>query len=686
MATVQHPDNLTQPQSVGGVGLAASAVFALMGTVGLVMLSVWTPLLDREHGQYLLKASDDGRVLTMVPDWLVGAALVASLLGALGALAALWTDRRVYTALGWCRRWMAAHPWFGALIVMVMACGSLDMYELLYNPFDRRWGLQIWMLREDVQLWLSLAAAVLGGLVISAAWRKSEQWGWFTQWLCNSLQRREVWWWFLAAAAPLTLGAAMCAVALDGIPHFSDSLTYLMQGRLLYDGRLWMPTPNHPQLFEHTLFFHEAQGRFYGKYPIGWPVIVGAFDRLGVGYAANATMAGLAAVLTGLVAREFASRRVAVLAAVLFGLSPWIWFNGANFASHVSTTCAVLAFVWMFLRTLRTSRRSAAVGTGVALAAAVLIRPFDAAMFALPVMMVVLWLQTRRPQQWIALGTFMALGPLAGVGLYLWVNTQTTGAALVSAYTQNEAQWDTFQQFNVSQVISRVAFQWAELNGRYPGWGIGGLTVAAMGGIAAGQRWQTSGLRLLTAGAVLYFFGCAAFGFTNVWWGPRWLVPVTPLLAILAAELADRMITQLLPPLTGQIKDHGATAAAQLATGVLLSGLLVGLGGCYVGQFYQHRLAPPHMVSAAVHQAVLDKADAPAVVAMAPLGHRAPLDARAGFAFMHVPFEANAVIYVRAVPNWQKLAAQSYPDRSLYQVRPEPKDTRGFTIDLLHLQ
>ena len=140
-----------------------------------------------------------------------------------------------------------------------------------------------------------------------------------------------------------------------------------------------------------------------------------------------------------------------------------------------------------------------------------------------------------------------------------------------------------------------------------------------------------------------------------------------------------------MPPLTGEIKDQGATAASQMALCIILAGIAVGAGR-YVGQFYQHRLMPPHMVSAAADKAVRHKHLTNAIVGMPPVGERAPLDARAGLVFMDVPFEESPIIYVRAIPGWQQKAKQCYPDRAVFQIKPDLTQTQGFAIKPLTLQ
>ncbi|NJO83147.1 MAG: hypothetical protein HC828_10215 [Blastochloris sp.] len=320
---------------------------------------------------------------------------------------------------------------------------------------------------------------------------------------------------------PVLLAAVMCWFALGGIPHFSDALTYLMQGRILYSGSLWVPSPAHPELFIHSLFFLDTDGRFYGKYPIGWPTIVGTFDHLNLLFLANATLSGLAALLTGLVAKELAGKRVAIYTALVFGLSPWIWFHGASFASHVASTCAVWGFIWLFLVSWRkgegkwssgvdvkwssgqvakwpseesdlkspspspSPRGSGgksihhwyrglvwALGAGLVLGCAVLTRPGDATNFALPAIVMVLIGLVRAPKKWLPIGVLISVGAMVGVLIYLWSNAQTTGDAFTSPY-KLEPRWKEDWQPTLASMAGRFAFQWVELTSRFPGWGPG---------------------------------------------------------------------------------------------------------------------------------------------------------------------------------------------------------------------
>jgi hypothetical protein len=657
----------------------------LIGAGGLGVLSAWARLLN--HGTNGFVLADDRYIAAQVPTIAIAAVLFAALLGGAGLLWSLFADLRLRFAAAWAVGWARSHRWSSLLIFVAAALGAVDVYQVFYDPARRVPGHFTYQLRDDLRLWLCMGAVVLIALAVSPLAPASESFANVATRLRTQLVRHRAAWWLLAIAIPVVLGFLMSVGALNRLPHFSDSLTYLIQGRMLLHGRLSIATPQYPQLWQKSLFFviSPDHQRFFSKYPIGWPAILGLFDWLHVAFLANVLLGGLIVLLTGLVAREVCSRRVAILAALVMGLSPWLWFSVADMASHPASTCALTAFLWLFLRTLRNPRTSWAIACGLALASAVLIRPSDALCFAAPVIAVTLWLLLRHPARWLAPAACIGLAALLGVGIYLWCNYATTGHALLSPY-KLEGRWGDDWNPAWRSMRGRFEYQWSELNEKFPGNGPGGLTLAVVGSLVFCQQrrrhpnlpgsWRGRGLWLLIAGAGVFFVVCTAFaGLANVWWGPRWLLPVAPVLAILIAIVLDMLLYQAR-------RRQETAAPAQLALCLALGAVVVGLTIRYGGQFYQNRLIPPHRVSAAVPQRLGDLGYQNSVVAMPGDGPAMPpIDVRAGLAFMTVPLDANPIVYVRSVPGWQAMAAQMFPGRRLYEVHEYAKSADGFRIE-----
>ena len=699
--TASHVGTQSQASPLRAIMLAA-------GALGLGLCSIWIWMLGREDGRFVLV--DMTVVAATLPTMLVLAAAACAGLGCAGVVWALLRDQRLRGALAWCAAWIKLHPAMALFIAAIAAFGAVDVYELFVDAEARRYdrtqgiGLRKYMIREDLKVWLLLGSTLMTALAISAAKPWCSKCAVRVNTLHASLQnssstRR---WLLVAFLVPVVLGSLMSRVALDGVPHFSDSLTYQMQGRMLYNGQLAMDKPAHPDLFIHSLFFVTDGQRidpttnqmayegtkFFGKYPLGWPAVLGLFDKLGIGFMANAVLAGLGALLTFGLARQVTTRRVAVIAALLFALSPWAWFNGSHFASHVASMVAVNGFLFFFLQVFHAKPQAAygaAIGAGLCLGGALLVRPFDAAMFSLPAILVSFAMVLREPKKWITHGLIISLATGVGIAIYLASNALTTGSAKISPYSLEgrwAADWDT----TIASIVHRFQFQWAEMNGRFPGNGLGGMTLAAIGGLIAWQRrrfQRSMALYIILACNLLFFAANTPFLFTNVWWGPRWLLPVTPLLALLAAEVVAMVMARCAPSTrNSELATRNFSApAAQFGMLILFASTFVGLAVEYAGRWYVHRIAPPHNVSSAAHDRAREMKLSNVVIGMPTSGSgRAPLDARAGMVYMQAPFESNEVIYVRKVDNWTAKTKETFPGRQLYELIADKEAVGGFVI------
>jgi hypothetical protein len=721
----------THPNPTGSM---LRALMLLVGAVGCGVLASVSWMLDKNESGFVLL--DREKVVSQVPTVVVLLMLGMIAVGGVGLLMALFKDTRLRASIGWCFNWCKRYPKTAIVILAVITFGAFDLYEVMVNADARRNNrdmpnkFRAFMVREDMKAWLLMSSTLMTALAMLAispcVMRWSKRADCVTE-LADLTGKangsRSKLCLAIAIIMPIVLGGLMSRVALDGVPHFSDSLTYQFQGRMMANGHLSVENIEHPELFIGSLFLvtdqqheddagkmHHDGDRLFGKYPIGWPAVLGSFDAAGIGFLANATLASLAALLTGLLAAQFTTKRVAVLAALIFATMPWVWFNGAHFASHVAVTVTLIGFLWLYLSCWRVMSDEQAFGkagiravcAGLFLGAAVLVRPFDAAMFALPAVLLTVWLLIRQPKVWLPLGVLIAVGAMVGVGIYLWANVMTTGDMKVSPYNL-EGRWQADWDASIKSVAWRFQFQWAELNARAPGWGFGGMTAAVLGlivamrgGVYRGRNAWSLGLVIASTG--LFFATAPLFLFTNVWWGPRWLMPATPLLAILIAEFISSILQSARlenepedvesshkEPVAGvkpsiNRREH-TRLASQFGLAILGAGFLVGLLVAYPGQWFVHQIAPPHNVSDGAYRTVQQMGLTNAVVAMPISGHSvAPLDARAGMVFMTVPFERNSVIFVRAVPNWQRKASKCFPDRQLYQLIADEKKNQGFMI------
>jgi hypothetical protein len=193
-----------------------------------------------------------------------------------------------------------------------------------------------------------------------------------------------------ATAAGLVVvatGVAVFVLASTVFEYHSsnhDEAVYLQQAAMLLEGQLELRAGDLTDAF-HPWFFIEDGGRLYSKYsPV--PAAMYALSMALFGEP-RVTLAVVAAANTGLVyllGTAVADRRVGLLAALVFALSPMAFLTSATFLPYAPTTLFNLVFAVAYLRSHRTGAWRWPVVAGVAIGLAFFARPYTAVLFALP--------------------------------------------------------------------------------------------------------------------------------------------------------------------------------------------------------------------------------------------------------------------------------------------------------------
>src|SRR5205814_1786373 len=97
------------------------------------------------------------------------------------------------------------------------------------------------------------------------------------------------------------------------------------QAKVFALGRLWVPTPQLPEFFVHE-FVVMRDGRWFAKYPPGFPAILSLGVLAGVPWLVNPVAAALAVLATFRLGAASHGRGTALVAALLLGLSPFFLF------------------------------------------------------------------------------------------------------------------------------------------------------------------------------------------------------------------------------------------------------------------------------------------------------------------------------------------------------------------------
>ncbi len=224
----------------------------------------------------------------------------------------------------------------------------------------------------------------------------------------------------------------------EGIPHLEDEFAYVWQAQVIARGELSTPSPDNPKSFL-VPFVVDYNGRRFGKYPLGWPVVLSLGERLGLRAWVNPLLAGLGIWLTYRLGKKLLNERIGLLAATLMLSSPFFLMNSSVLLSHPLglVLSAGFALFWLVAVDEPDSARgwlptlSAALTLGVL----ALSRPLTALGIALPFGIHGLILLWRGPKYIRRRVLFIGIIALLVSSLHLLWQYAVTGNALTNPYT-----------------------------------------------------------------------------------------------------------------------------------------------------------------------------------------------------------------------------------------------------------
>lgn len=210
---------------------------------------------------------------------------------------------------------------------------------------------------------------------------------------------------------------------LLNFPNSGDEYVYLYQAATFAEGRLSNPAPPAPEAFAFN-YIVQADGRAYGSFPIGWPLMLTLAIWLRVpAWLVSPIFGALTLVLVALLGSRLYNARVGVLAAWLTAASPFFLFNAASYFSHTFCGALLLCAACLAARGDR-SRAWVPLAVGFLIGWAVLARYLTGTIAAIPIVL----LLVRQPVAiWRAL-LLVALGGLPWVIVLLAYNDAMTGS------------------------------------------------------------------------------------------------------------------------------------------------------------------------------------------------------------------------------------------------------------------
>lgn len=173
----------------------------------------------------------------------------------------------------------------------------------------------------------------------------------------------------------------------EGIAHIEDEMAYVWQARAIAGGHMMLPSPPEPKSFL-VPFVIDYNGQRFGKYPLGWPVVLAFGELIGVRSLINPILAGLGVWLTYRLGKRSISETVGLIGAGLTLTSPFFLMNSGSLLSHPFGLVLSTAFVlfWLDAFTLSDTRNRwlPTLAASAALGALILTRPLTAVAVCLP--------------------------------------------------------------------------------------------------------------------------------------------------------------------------------------------------------------------------------------------------------------------------------------------------------------
>ncbi|MDX2191776.1 MAG: hypothetical protein NW201_00385, partial [Gemmatimonadales bacterium] len=337
-------------------------------------------------------------------------------------------------------------------------------------------------------------------------------------------------------ALALVVAAVAARVTFGGRPLFLDELSYAWQARLFAEGSLWRPEGLVPEFFSGQQFV-VREGRVFTQFPPGWPVLLAAAEQLGAAWLAGPVAAGAMAAALVVWARRAGVRPGEGLAAgLLLALMPWACFSAGTWFAHVPV--AALGMV-AFAASAGAATAPGLLLAGLACGIGIAVRPLDGLVIAAVLGPWVAWREGLRGggrRAAAALG-FLAVGGILPVAGLLAYNRVTTGAPLLLGYT---LQWGPTHDLGFHEapfgpphtparalaLVNRnlLRLQLLAFEAGAPGLVPALLALALVAAIPAEERALLAAGVLLVGAYALYFHD-------GYYLGPRFWLPLAPLLA-----------------------------------------------------------------------------------------------------------------------------------------------------------
>lgn len=298
----------------------------------------------------------------------------------------------------------------------------------------------------------------------------------------------------------------------------SDEYSYVFESSLLASGKFFAASPPMPYFFHYGNVIND--GRWYGKYTIGWSALLAAGRILGVEWMVDCLCAALSILFLYLICKKLYGRRAGIVSALFAIFSPMFILLGASYLSHTSFGLAMLIFIYSVLCIDEKNYAVCFAAAGAALAYALNARPADGVVLVFGSIPLLAYLYKKSEfKKSFKIGLIMISIALAlGLGVIFIVNYVQGGDFFTLGFTRYNPHdtWGIGSEghtlaagiWHLLFSIMRLSF-WA-----MPFMGI--LSVFAL------RKTKPIGIYLAIISLVFVVFNLGAHGMDRIGFGPRY--------------------------------------------------------------------------------------------------------------------------------------------------------------------
>ncbi len=212
----------------------------------------------------------------------------------------------------------------------------------------------------------------------------------------------------------------------ENMPHIEDEIAYVWQANLVSHGDLFISSPPCPKCFL-VPFVIDFDGIRFGKYPPGWPSILGIGIKFGLRDWVNPFFSGFSLWLIYLLVKKLSNENAGLIAAFLTLTSPFFLLNSGSLLSHIWSFWLTLVFIHAWIDTYSLTPPNKIPGwitvivASLSLGLLTLTRPLTAAGIGIPFLLHGIFILIKNPNNKRFQYLFIAIiGGLLASLIFIW--------------------------------------------------------------------------------------------------------------------------------------------------------------------------------------------------------------------------------------------------------------------------